>query len=115
MNNYRHGDLALIGIKELPKGLTETKTKILMTGSNNNPHTFDNGKVYLKKVNVFIFGYFVADNNTKLYHKEHGCKVPANTLLTAKIKKGVYELRGQIENTNEGMKPVIDWKGKYYE
>ncbi len=108
MNNYRHGDLALTEIKELPKGLKEIKTKTLMTGSNNNPHNFDHGKVYFKNVDSFIFGYFVAENNTKLFHKEHGCKVPANNLLVAKIKKGVYELRRQVEDTNEGMKPVID-------
>lgn len=108
MNNYRHGDLALIEIKELPKGLKETKTKTLMTGSNNNPHSFDQGKVYFKDVDSFVFGYFVAENNTKLFHKEHGCKVPANNSLVAKIKKGVYELRRQVEDTNEGMKPVID-------
>jgi len=34
--NIRHGDLSLIGIKELPKDLKPTKTKILMAGSGGH-------------------------------------------------------------------------------
>lgn len=106
--NYRHGDLALIEIKELPKGLKETKTKTLMMGSNNNPHIFDKGKVYFNNVDNFIFGYFIAENNTFLYHKDHGKKIKGQELRKAKIKKGIYELRKQNEDTNEGMNPVVD-------
>ena len=106
--NYRHGDLALIQVKELPKGLKKEETKILMIGSNNHPHSFDNGEFYLKKENNFVFGYFVAENNTNLYHLEHGNKIKGENLRKAKIKKGIYQLRNQCEDTNQGMKPVVD-------
>jgi len=107
MKNYRHGDLALVGINKLPKGLKLNKSKILMTGSHGHNHTFDNGKFYKNEGDDFVFGYLVS-NNTKLYHPEHGKKVKLNTLLEAKINDGIYELRKQVEYTNEGMKQVID-------
>lgn len=107
MKNYRHGDLALIGIKELPKNLKPSKTKILMTGSGGNNHSIDKGTVYLKNEDDFIFGYLEA-KNTKLYHIEHGNKVKGKSLREAKIKDGIYELRKQMENTHSGMKQVID-------
>ena len=105
--NYRHGDLALIQIDKLPKDLKKSTSKVLMRGSNNNPHTYDNGEFYPKKENDFVFGYFVA-KNTKLYHKEHGKKVKGKNLLEAKIKDTIYQLRSQIEDTNAGMRPVQD-------
>jgi hypothetical protein len=96
--NYRHGDLALIGIETLPNGLTESKTHILFEGKSNT-HKFSGGKLYLKQVDGFVFGYLVAKNTT-LLHPEHGKAV--------KIKDGVYQLRHQQEYTPEGMKPVVD-------
>jgi len=104
--NYRHGDLALVEISELPKGLSETKTKIIMTGSNNNPHSFDTGKLYLKRINSFVFGYFVAKNTT-LFHKEHGIGNKIG-FKKAKIQDGIYELRQQNEDTHQGMRQVVD-------
>ena len=104
---YRHGDLTLIQIDELPLGLKETATKVLMTGSNNNPHSFDNGKVYFKNVDAFVFGYFVAENTT-LKHPDHGKRVKGKKLRKAKIKNGIYELRNQVEATHRGMIKVID-------
>jgi len=104
-NKYRHGDLVLWQIKELPNGLTPTKTKVLMTGSGGNPHSIDNGTVYFKAVNEFVFGYLVAENTT-LYHKNHG--EGNGKIKVAKINNGVYELKKQQEKTHEGMKPVVD-------
>jgi hypothetical protein len=100
MKNYRHGDLCLIGIKELPKELKATKTKILMTGSGGNHHTIDKGIVYFKQENEFVFGYLVA-KETKLYHIEHSPK-------GAVIEDGIYQLRKQQEQTHSGMRPVVD-------
>jgi len=96
---YRHGEIALLKIDTLPKGLKQTKTNILMTGSHSNSHTFDKGKIYLKEDGQ-TFGYLVAED-TKLFHPEHspnGCK----------IKDGVYQLIKQREVTPDGFRPVID-------
>lgn len=103
----RHGDLALIGIKELPKDLKPTKTKILMVGSGGNNHSIDNGTVYLKNVDEFVFGYLVA-KNTKLLHIEHGKIVKGKKLKEVKIEDGVYQLRKQNEMTHQGMRQVVD-------
>ena len=104
--NYRHGDLALIGIEKLPDGLIETQSKIIMTGSGGNDHTFNNGRLFLKNVNQFIIGYFEAFDNTKLFHVEHG--EGNSNLKEATIEKGFYEIRKQCEDTHEGMRPIQD-------
>lgn len=93
----RHGDICLKQISKLPKGLKETKTTILETGSHGHNHFIDKGKVYFQKVNDYVFGYLVAKNTT-LDHEEHG-KVLLN---------GVFELRKQQEFTPQGLVPVID-------
>lgn len=102
MKNYRHGEIGLIGIKELPEGLEESKTKVLMVGSHNNSHTIDKGKIYLKKEDDFVFGYLVA-KDTSLLHPEHSPKVG-----DAKIEDGVYKLIKQNEFTPDGLVPIID-------
>lgn len=107
MKAYRHGDLALTAIKELPKGLKKSKTKILMTGSGGNHHSINRGKVYFKGVDDFIFGYLVA-KNTVLFHPEHGKKVRGKALKGAKVEDGIYELRKQVEHTHDGFVPVVD-------
>jgi hypothetical protein len=90
--------MALIGIKELPKGLKASKSDVVLEGKSNT-HRFKGGRLYLKAVDDFVFGYLKA-KNTVLLHPEHGKNV--------KIKDGVYELRKQHEDTNDGMKPVQD-------
>jgi hypothetical protein len=108
MNNYRHGDLALIGIKELPQGLKKSTSKILMTGSGGNHHKYDVGEFYPIKQQGLVVGYFVATSKTKLYHPEHGKKIKGKEQREAKIEVGIYELRKQQEDTHTGMKPVVD-------
>ena len=109
MKNYRHGDLALIGVRALPDGLKESDSKILMTGSGGNHHTFDRGEFYPStENNGFIIGYLVATDQTKLYHPDHGAAVEWKKLREAKIKAGIYECRKQQEDTHAGMKPVVD-------
>lgn len=113
MNNYRHGDLGLFEITDLPKGLKQSASKILMTGSGGHHHIFDHGQFYPKTDNArvqngTVVGYFVANNRTKLFHPEHGKVVKGRELREAKIQAGIYELRKQVEDTNDGMKPVVD-------
>lgn len=103
----RHGEVGFVPIKKLPENLKESKTNVIMKGSHNNDHTFTNGKLYLKHIDQFVFGYFIADKNCILLHVEHG-KDTGGKLREAKLPKGIYELRKQQEDTNEGMKPVID-------
>ena len=98
---YRHGEILLLKIDKLPKGLKEEKTNILMEGSHGNNHSFDKGKFY-KKQDGFTFGYLVA-KNTNLLHEEHSPKIG-----DAKIKDGIYKLIKQQEFTPQGLIRVID-------
>ena len=98
---YRHGEICFLSIDKLPKGLKETKTKIIETGSHGNSHTFDNGKIYLKKEGQFVIGYFKA-KNTSLFHPEHSPKGEA------KLPDGSYQILKQAEHTPAGLLPVID-------
>jgi hypothetical protein len=107
LQNIRHGDMALIGIKELPKGLAASDTKALMKGSHGNDHGFEGGVFYPKQNGDNLVGYFVAKRGCKLLHPEHGEGDGAG-LCIAKIKAGVYEVHHQTEQTHEGLRPVID-------
>lgn len=109
MKNYRHGDVALIGVKTLPKELKAVDTKVLVKdGSGGNSHTFTGGKFYPNVSGAFVVGYLVAEDGAKLYHPEHGEIVAGSTQREMNIETGVYEVRRQIEDTHEGMKQVVD-------
>jgi hypothetical protein len=109
MNAYRHGDLCLVVKEELPSGLTPLDSKVLMTGSGGNDHTFDQGTFYPNpQEDQFIIGFLEAREGTQLFHKDHGEVVKGETLRIAKLPAGIYELRKQQEFTHEGMRPVID-------
>jgi hypothetical protein len=97
----RHGEILFVPIKKLPDGLKESKTNEIMRGSSNNPHSFDQGKIYLWEVDQYIFGYFVAKNTT-LLHAEHGDD------HKAELPNGIYELRRACEKLPDGLRPVID-------
>ena len=111
LKNIRHWDMALIGIKELPKWLKQTRSNILMVGSHWNNHSFDTGKLYITtpidklKELEFIFGYLVAKWTT-LLHPDHW--TGKWQIKKCKIPDWIYELRKQVEFTNEWLKPVID-------
>lgn len=98
---YRHGEILLLKISELPTGLKVSNTNIIMTGSHGNDHSIDTGKLYFKE-DGFTFGYLVAKNTNLLHpeHKEKSGKCP--------IKDGIYQLIKQQEFTPEGLIPVID-------
>jgi hypothetical protein len=113
MKAYRHGDCGLFQVAELPKGLKESKRKVLMTGSGGHDHTFMHGQFYPKTDNArvqngTVIGYLVANNRTHLYHPEHGKVVKGSNLREAKIEAGIYELRKQTKDTHDGFKPVED-------
>lgn len=103
MKNYRHGEIALIGIVKLPETLEKSDNKVIMTGSHGNNHTIDKGELYFKKEGDFSFGYLVA-KDTHLLHPEHKEK----NGKSCKIADGIYQLIKQNEFTPEGLVPVID-------
>ena len=103
---YRHGEICFEKIKALPKGLTQSSQKELLVGSHGHPHSFDNGKLYLKVEDEYVFGYFVA-KDTMLFHVEHGDKEVGGT-KTAQLPNGTYRLRRQVEFVNDSLKQVID-------
>lgn len=76
-----------------------------MIGVTGNNHSFDNGVFYEKKDGDFVIGYFEAKNTT-LLHNDHG--IQKGHTREAKIEDGIYEVRRQVEQTIEGMKPVQD-------
>jgi hypothetical protein len=109
VDGYRHGELLFVVIKKLPKDLEELKTKTITRGSHNNPHTFENGKFYDKNGNddQFAIGYFESLDGNKLFHAEHGNK-QVGKLKECSLPVGVYQVCVQHEDTNEGMKQIID-------
>ena len=105
--NYRHGDLGLIGVGQLPEGLTASKSKVLMTGSGGNDHTFNVGTFYPNNDGQVV-GYLKAVDGTKLLHPVHGILVEGQKLREAVIWTGVYKCVRQGEQTHDGMRPVED-------
>lgn len=105
---YRHGEIGLVPVAELPKGLKKAETDVIMQGSGNNPHKVRNCEIYFKNVDQYIFGYLKANKGNALLHPQHGKYVKGKQLKECSLPEGVYELRRQVENTHEGLKPVID-------
>jgi hypothetical protein len=97
---YSHGEISFLTIDKLPEGLEKSKTDVFAKGRTGNNHTFKGGDIYLKNINEYIFGYFVA-KNTKLYHPEHSPK-------GVELPDGVYEMRRQVEFINGELKQIID-------
>lgn len=102
---FRHGEIAFLTIEQLPKGLKQTKTKVIIQGSHGNPHSFDNGKLYLRNEESHTLGYFVAKDTT-LFHPDHGSGKGA--LKKARLPNGVYQILQQHEVTPKGLIPVVD-------
>jgi len=105
--NIRHGDLALIGVDKLPDGLKAAKTNVLMTGSGGNDHVVKGGTVYPVEGQPFVIGYLVANEGAELHHPDHGKAVKGKLRLVS-IPEGIYELRRQVEESHQGMRPVVD-------
>lgn len=98
---YRHGEILLLKVNKLPKGLAQSESKIIMVGSHGNNHSIDTGKLYFKEDGA-TFGYLIA-KNTKLFHPEH-----KEASGYCEIKDGIYQLIKQQEYTPDGLIHVID-------
>lgn len=106
--NYRHGDLALIGIEQLPEGLTASDSTVIMKGSGGNDHSFQKGIFYPKEKGQVI-GYFEAKAGCVLLHPEHGKEViKGQALRQFSLPVGIYECRRQVADTHTGMRLVVD-------
>lgn len=103
----RHGEILFVPVKSLPRGLKKATTNIIMRGSGDNPHKVTGADIYFKKDGDYVFGYLKAKRGAKLLHPEHGIK-KVGGLMEAPLKSGIYQMRKQLEVTNEGLKPVID-------
>lgn len=103
---YRHGDMALVKIDELPDGLEVSDSKILLTGRTSTHEVNENGIFYPHEADEFIVGYLVAKKGCQLLHPEHG--EGSGPKRKASIESGIYEIRRQQEHTPDGMRPVLD-------
>lgn len=104
---FRHGEIVFVKIEKLPNDLVESESKVIVKGQNGHSHSINNGKLYFKNADTYIFGYLVA-KNTSLLHDEHGVIIDGSKSRIAKLPNGVYELRKQQEFINNELKPVID-------
>ena len=93
-------------VDSIPKDAKAKKDNVILEGKSNT-HRIVKGRVFLKKVDEFIFGYLEAYEGAYLTHPEHG-EEQEGTIKKAPIAKGFYELRQQHEQTHEGMKKVVD-------
>lgn len=107
MKNYRHGDLALIGLADKPD-TTEKPQQVLHGGSHGHPHSIVGGVFYPERKDDNVLGYLEVNDGGYLTHKEHGLEVEGSSLKQAPLEAGWYEVRVQVEHTNEGMKEVVD-------
>lgn len=83
MNIFRHGDLLIKELDQLPENLTQKQDNIIAYGEATGHHHQLTGKVttYVDKTNNKI--YFVAEDYVKLKHQEH---------KTINISEGNYEV-----------------------
>jgi hypothetical protein len=98
---YRHGDVLLRSIIELPKGLKVLSKPVVAEGTvTGHTHRFKESKVrvYKSKDNkLYVVNTLKIAN---LIHEEHN---------TIKIPKGIYEVIEQREyDLLEGVRTVLD-------
>lgn len=105
---YRHGEILFVPVSSFPEGLEKADTDVIMNGSGGNDHKLVGGDIYFKNVDQFIFAYINAKKGHKLLHIEHGKLVKGSSLKECSLPVGLYEVRRQFENTNQGLKPIID-------
>lgn len=98
-NNYkvRQGDVLAIKIDSLPKGLKKKKDNVLVhSDSTMHDHTLVKGTVYTDKKGKM---YADVPQKTQIVHTEDHNPVD--------LKKGVYEIRRQVQHTMGDMVEVV--------
>lgn len=103
MNNYRHGDLLLRQIEELPKGLKKLQSNILAEGEFTGHHH----KIVADPIDLTLYEdaqgrkYFKLDKDANLTHQEHE---------TITVKKGLYfvDIEQEFDPFQETINQVRD-------
>lgn len=99
MKFYRQGDVGIIEIDKLPKGLKKKGDNVLVhSDSTMHDHTLVKGTVYVDKE-----GKLFADvpSDTQIVHTEDHDPVD--------LPKGFYEIRRQVEyGSGDMVKVVVD-------
>lgn len=101
------GDIVIIKIDELPKGLTEVKSKkyhVVAHSETGHHHVLEAKKTkFFQGSDPMLCYAVVMTDIAELVHQR-----PFNTHETIGIKKGTYEIRRQREYTPEGWRRVAD-------
>lgn len=94
---YRQGDVYVLKIDKLPKGLKKKNTNVLVhSDSTLHDHTLVKGTVYVDKTGKM---YADVPSKTQIVHTADHDPID--------IPKGVYEIRRQIQHTMGDMTQVV--------
>ena len=92
----RQGDLLLIYLDKLPKGLKKKNNKVLVhSDSTQHDHTLVKGTVYTKGEKIYIN----VPKDTQIVHTEE--HAPVN------VPSGVYEVRRQVQHAIGDMVELV--------
>lgn len=94
---YRHGDVTLIVVRDLPKSAVHCKSSVLAEGEvTGHAHTVVNGEVF----ELAGLKYLQANKGCTISHEEHGTK---------QVEPGVYivPIKRQYDAEN-GWERVVD-------
>lgn len=100
---YRHGDLMVVPVQSIPKGLFLKKNTELLEGEvTGHVHRLHAGKVWSiepTEENNFLLGYFELAETTPLTHEEHE---------TIELPPGKYKFMAQREYDPQEIHQVAD-------
>jgi len=105
MKIYRHGDLLLVEVKEIPTGLEQKKDDVLLEGEASNHFHRIKGAVITPVseaptiLNDYLMGYLEIDKEGILTHEEH------ETII---VPRGKYKYLSQREYDPQEERRVID-------
>jgi hypothetical protein len=103
MQPIRNGDLLIVQVDSIPKGLTQKKDTILLEGeATNHFHRLSGGTVFSEiptLENNWSLGFFDLETETELTHEEH---------KTIKLKPGKYHFYSQREYDPQMERRVLD-------
>lgn len=88
---FRHGDVWLFEIDEIPSNLKEDKTKTLALGeATGHHHKMLDGAIVMKGYNDDIY-VDVQESIAKIIHQEHGEDIGDATYRFKDVPKGKYK------------------------
>ena len=92
---YRQGDILIIKVDTLPKGLKLKKDLIILYGeATGHAHRLEKGKIYFKGEEI----YLVLGSNSRIVHDEHN---------PIELEKGIYAIRRQKEYVSSDMTRIV--------